>query len=135
MSLIASYQRTTYKLLDGDNGFMARIGETSAEVHQFLCRNNVDCLFFVCGENPKSELHSPQQNLSFTHGLMRKIIAANVMAWPAVAVPDGEWDDERGFFIHCSVDKAIELAGEYDQNAIVRVSESHPPMLIFCRSV
>jgi hypothetical protein len=135
MSLIASYQRTTYKLLDGDNGFMARIGETSAEVHQFLCRNNVDCLFFVCGENPKSELHSPKQNLSFTHGLMRKIIAANVMAWPAVAVPDGEWDDERGFFIHCSVDKALELAGEYDQNAIVRVSKSHPPMLIFCRSV
>ena len=114
---------------------MARIGEQSVDIDNFLQLNGVDCLFFVCGENPKSELHSSQQNLSFTQGLMQKIIAANAPAWPAVAIPDEGWNAEMGFFVYCSLDKAIELAGEYEQNAIVRISKSHPPMLIFCRSV
>jgi len=135
LSLIKAYQETTYRLLDFELPFSARIGVKSDHADNFMTRHKLQQLFFITAENPSSNQWSEKWNAVFTAALMKEILKRGFATWPAVAVPDGDWPKEHGFFVSCKTGDAVSLARFYEQNAIVMIPKNEAPLLVFCQKI
>lgn len=96
-----------------------KIGEFSDELESYLEKQNANCWAFITAYNPMSEVLNPEENEMRNNRLQEKIKGYHYLEGEG-RDPSGEWIPERSFLIlDISREKAMQLAGEFEQKAIV----------------
>ena len=132
--LIAAYRGTRYAVLGVDGGTLAeaRIGEHVPEVDAVLDAHGARSGVFVTAWNPRSEVTHDDVNAD-AHASMSLVFAERGL----VALPhagfgeDPAWRAEHGFFVlGVSEHQALEIAVEFEQNAVVVVERGQAARLV-----
>jgi len=137
-SLQQIYAATTYWLLLTGSAFGLRIGKTSIEFEDWLNANSISSWAIITAANPYS------QALSLTENEARNVLLLQHLhqlgfyqCYPAEGRPDeGEWSPEPGFFIpNIKLPQALEIATQFEQNAIVFGNVSETPQVVWAKNL
>jgi hypothetical protein len=132
--IIQAYRETEYRVL-GDQGFVLRIAEASAELLDLSSRFGVSCAAFVTACNPYSAALSDDDNRERQAKLERELRARSLRFLPGIGQhPSNEWPGEPSFMILAlSLASARALGERLEQNAIVWAGEDAVPQLVLLR--
>ena len=124
--LIKAYQQTDYVIYESDTSI--RIGEIF-DVTSLGGKKGA----FVTAENPGSVALCNEENKARMEDLIRDIKSKGFKYFEGEGKPrNDEWTPENSIFI-LDIDKkdALDLASQYEQNAIVWVQKDNPAELVF----
>lgn len=132
--LIAAYRGTRYAVLDGEGGTLAEacIDEVSSDIDGLLDAHGATSGVFITAWNPRSEPTDDEVNAAAHARMVEQLEASGrtVLAHAGFGEDPG-WRPEHGLFVlDLAEPEAIELAVEYEQNAVVVVQRGGPAMLV-----
>ncbi len=118
--LLNAYLKTEYRV-DGPPSFSIRVGRNHTDLDAYLLAAGVSSWAFITAENPGSQLLSDEQNRVRTLRFIKSLQISGLRYLPGRGIPDDQnWKTENSFFIPGIARQiAIDLAKEFDQNAIV----------------
>ncbi|HMP79003.1 MAG TPA: DUF3293 domain-containing protein [Pirellulaceae bacterium] len=107
------------------------IGQQNEVVNGFLRRHRAEQFAFLTAWNPQSRLLDDAENRA-----RNLLLAAELVSWPyllgTTRGPHPAWPGEESFFvIDIPLHRALEIANQYDQNAIVFGRIDCPADLVF----
>jgi hypothetical protein len=134
--LVAAFEATSYRVMDGEAILSAFVGKPSAEIDRFLERRCASSGTFITAWNPRSRLLSSAENASRQRELVAALAPQLAYALgEGVGVAEGveqPWREEHLFVLDMARDEAVAAARRWDQHAIVRCELGRPAELIWC---
>ena len=134
--LTRSYLTTDYVVNDPGIRFVIRIGTDNRELDEFLATRGTSDWVFLTAYNPYSNELSDEENQMRQESLLNSLEKAGyefLLGYGQSRHQD--WPAEPSVLVlGVSRDKAIDLAMEFQQNAIVAGSLGGPAELVWCRS-
>jgi hypothetical protein len=133
--LFDSYRRTTYSAQTPLGPIHLRVGEPNADIDLLLKRYGATNWAFVTAFNPGSQILSTAENLQRQDRLEDALRRDGLMFFPGEGVGDDPaWLPERSVLIlNISRERAIQLARDFGQNAILVGVEGDTPELVSCQ--
>ena len=134
LELVTAYQNADYYVLK-KIPFKFKIGVFSVDLKNLLKENRVRTGYLISAYNPKSQPTTQIQNVEKHRLLNNNLIKDNSFFYETVSKdPLDKWPCEYGFIVlNSSKKRAIELAIEFRQNAIVFVDHKAISRLILLR--
>ena len=133
--LFDSYRRTTYIAQTPLGEIRLRVGVRDEKLAMLLEFHEAEEWAFITAFNPGSQLLSVEENLSRQRRMDEKLRDAGWRCFPGEGVgDDANWSAEQSVLV-LGIDRprAVELAREFGQNAILAGDESLPE-LVDCRT-
>jgi hypothetical protein len=129
-SIIKSYLETTYTVYS--LGIEIVVGQQNEILQKHLLSNNLKSWAFITAENPRSQSYSDDLNKERNISLENYLKENNYVFYSGLGVPrDTNWQAEKSYFIHnTTLERAIEIAIKYEQNAFVFGKQNELPDLI-----
>ena len=132
--LLAAYRGTRYAVLDVDGGTLAEalVGRHRPDVDTLLETQGAASGVFITAWNPRSIPTDDTANAE-AHARMSALLSdRGHTALPHAGFgEDPAWRAEHGFFVlGLSEREALELAVEFEQNAVVVVQRGEPARLV-----
>lgn len=132
--LDAAYRATTYLLHLRGDAIRLRIDRPSPEFNHFL--EHTECLewAFISAVNPGSELLTEAANAGRHRRFLATVSSQKLVYFAGDAVPDTSgWPIEPGLLLlHIGLEKALALAQEFGQTAILAGLRDDAPRLHYC---
>ena len=131
--LISAYHGTSYQVLDCWGAVLgaARIGQISPNVDELLSAHGAASGVFITGWNPRSAPTERGRNEAAHRRLENELRARGIRFLPHRGVgSDPSWSEEGVLALDLPIDKALELASLFQQNAIVAVEAGKPARLL-----
>jgi hypothetical protein len=118
--LIAVYRQSNYVVF-AEPEFCLNIGKTSTELLALYQQHQVDCAVFISACNPRSEIHSNDENTEKSLALAADLLSLTYPFYPAEGQdPLGIWPSENSFLVlGMPLSAGTELGIQYGQNAIL----------------
>ena len=134
LELVTAYQNADYYVLK-KVPFKFKIGVFRVDLKNLLKENRVRTGYLISAYNPKSQPTTQIQNVEKHRLLNNNLIKDNSFFYETVSKdPLDKWPCEYGFIVlNSSKKRAIELAIEFRQNAIVFVDHKAISRLILLR--
>ncbi len=132
--LLQAYVGTEYKVKTG-TPFTLRIGEFCEPCAKMCAQSGMTSAAFITPENPLGEKLTSRQNDKRWLNMENALNAKGFKFEMGIGQhPHNNWPEERSFLIwDLSIDVAIQLGSEYQQNAIVYLDDRFIPSLILLR--
>ena len=133
--LFDSYRRTTYSVETPVGPIHLRVGERNEDLARLLKRYGATNWAFVTAFNPGSQQLAPEENLQRQSQLEDSLRHQMLTFFPGKGVgDDSSWPSEKSVLIlNISRERAVHLAREFGQNAILVGGESDVPELVDCQ--
>jgi hypothetical protein len=133
--LFDSYRRTTYSAETPLGTIRLRVGERNEDLAELLKRYGTTCWAYVTAFNPGSHILTTDENLERQSRLEDILIREGLTFFTGEGLGDDPaWFPEKSVLIlNNSRLRAIHLAREFGQNAILVGGESAVPELLDCR--
>ena len=131
--LISAYHGTSYQVLDCWGAVLgaARIDQISQNVDELLSVHGAASGVFITGWNPRSAPTERSRNEAAHRRLESELRARGIRFLPHRGVgSDPSWSEEGVLALDLPIDKALELASLFQQNAIVAVEPGKPARLL-----
>lgn len=130
--LISEYRNANYCVTLSGAETVLRIGQPSIELASLLTRHAASGAVFITAWNPLGNVLSESENIS-ANKLLKQGLAriATVVLSGYGSSPDGTRREESFLALPVSRHDAAELCCRYAQNAVVFISPSGVPELIF----
>lgn len=132
--LVQAYIETEYKVNTG-TPFTLRIGEFCEPCAKLCAQSGMTSAAFITPENPLGEKLTSRQNDKRWLAMEKDLSSRGFAFEMGVGQhPHNNWPEERSFLIwDLSVNAAIQLGSEYQQNAIVYLDDQFISSLILLR--
>ena len=133
--LFDSYRRTTYSVETPLGAIRLRVGERNDDLAELLKRYGTTRWAYVTAFNPGSQILTTDENLARQSRLEDILICEGLTFFTGEGVGDDPaWSPEKSVLIlNNSRLRAIHLAREFGQNAILVGEEITVPELLDCR--
>jgi hypothetical protein len=133
--LFDSYRRTTYSVETPLGAIRLRVGERNDDLAELLKRYGTTRWAYVTAFNPGSRILTTDENLERQSRLEDILICEGLTFFTGEGVGDDPaWSPEKSVLIlNNSRLRAIHLAREFGQNAILVGEEITVPELLDCR--
>jgi hypothetical protein len=132
--LVAAYRGTRYAVLDVDGGTLAeaRVDQHSPDVDALLAAHGAASGVFITAWNPRSVPTDDEVNAGAHTRLATRLAECGLTALAHAGFgQDPRWRAEHGFFVlDLSERDALEIAVEFEQNAVVVVERGAPARLV-----
>jgi len=131
-----AYLETDYRVGQGGQSFVLRIGEASPRLARLLAERGFESAVGITAHNPRSRILGREINETAHQRLVQRLAAA-----PARQTVEGMnegrgglWPSEKSLWVPgMSLLEGLALAREFDQNAIVYAERDAIGRLAFCR--
>jgi len=132
--LDTAYRATVYLMHLRGEAIRLRVDQPSPELSKFLEHTQCEEWAFISAVNPGSELLTEAANAGRHRKLLSAVSAQKLVYFPGDAVPDtGKWPIEPGLLLlHVNLEKAMALAQEFGQAAILAGQRNGIPKLHYC---
>ena len=133
--LHTAFLDTNYVVVDEEIRVVIRVGETSDSLERFLARKRITEWAFITAFNPYSQQLSETENEK-RQMKMRGILQSESFSFLSGfgEAANGEWPPEPSLFIFDLKEvRAIEIAQDFEQNAIVCGRIGEAAELVWCR--
>lgn len=127
--LVNSYLKTAYWVYTAPP-FCIKLQEENDSLFDFMQNNNYRSWAFITAWNPYSQEKSLEENRRQNQLLEKEIIKESYPYYPAEGKL-GDWKEESFFVLDVSKEKAVLLAREFCQNAIL-FGNWNGVELVFC---
>lgn len=129
--LDAVYRETLY--VTDVPQFFIKIDEFNEPLNDFLLSNGFSSWVFITAANPNSQLLNTFENEKRNYLLEKELRSKKMRYIRGRGMPESsDWDAEESFLVfNLDKEKAIQLACEYDQNAIVYGELHDKPELVW----
>lgn len=134
-NLIANYLGTHYQIGHGPDSISLRINQYSEPLVKFLIASKQPCAAIISAYNPFSQLISNEKNLA-SHELLSNFLKNHSysMIESLNTDPSEIWPAEKSFFVlSLDLNASKSLGRQFNQNAIVWISNDAIPRLILLR--
>ena len=133
-AVLLAYSETEYGV-DGPCSFVLRIGQPSEELARVQSEHEVSCSAYITACNPRSARLSDADNHQRQLALAAELTRRGLYFLPGVGQhPTNGWPGEPSYLVFgLSLEEAMALGGEWEQNAIVWAGEDAVPQLILLR--
>jgi len=130
--LVQAFKETHYIVQD-EQPFVLRIGETSEDLIACHKRHRVECSAFITAWNPFSHQLTAKENEERHQALIAEIKGRSLSILPGVGQhPSNNWPGEKSVLVlGLSLEAAKTLGRRFEQHAIVWCSNDGVPQLIF----
>jgi sugar phosphate isomerase/epimerase len=134
-TLFDSYRRTIYSAETPLGTIRLRVGERNEELAALLKRYGATRWAYVTAFNPGSQQLASEENFQRQSQLEDSLRHQMLTFFPGEGVgDDSSWPSEKSVLIlNISRERAIHLAREFGQNAILVGGESDVPELVDCQ--
>ena len=131
--LLNAYAATDFIVFDDGGEWAVRVGEASPRIDRLLARFASETATIVTACNPRSRVLPPEENAARHRDLCALLKAED---WPFLLGegrdPHGHWIAETECIVFgTSLADGLDLARQFDQNAIVFLERGHAPRLEF----
>ncbi len=128
---LQAYRETHYRV-QGEPGFVLRVGQHSPPLAQLYNAESVNCSAFITACNPASQRLSDATNASRQTQLEAELTALGLRWLPAVGEhPSNQWPAERSVLVlGLPLKEARRLARQYGQNALLWSAADAVPELV-----
>jgi hypothetical protein len=132
--LDAAYRATSYLLHLRGETIRLRIDQPSPEFNSFLEHVECEQWAFISAVNPGSELLTEAANAGRHRRFLAAVSSQKLVYFAGDAVPDTTtWPIEPGLLLlHIGLEKALTLAREFGQSAILAGQGNDAPRLHYC---
>lgn len=134
--LFEAYRNTTYVAETPAGELRLRPGEPNSELERLdLPGRSSDEWAFITAWNPKSEQLDDAENAERQRGLEKRLRRSAHDVFPGEGrANSGDWPPEASLLaVGIQLERAVELAGKYGQNAILAGRAGEAPRLVDCR--
>ena len=130
--LLQAYLATRYIVVDNGVGAEATVGVHSVAVDAVLARHGAKSGVFITAWNPRSQPQQRAVNEAAQQRLEDMLRAQAITCLPHLGVgPDLAWESEHGVLaLDLNLDRAVEIAEAFGQNALVLVKVGQPARLV-----
>lgn len=130
--LLEAYRRTEYRVADGSHAFVMRIDEPSDSLRTCHFAHGIECSAFITACNPRSVPTPAADNERAMARLARELEAGGYFVLEGHGVdPTGAWPGEPSFLVlGIPQAEAVDLAGRFDQHALVFAGDDATPRLV-----
>jgi len=131
-ALIEAYQKTTFRVLKPLVDL--KIGQGHPHFDEFLIDNNIYTWAFVTAYNPFSQALSETENETRQQSLKEILQKEGLLYCEAIGIPENtDWQPEKSVLIMgISLQRAVTLAQDFEQNAIVFGEFNQKAELVWC---
>lgn len=128
---LQAYRETHYRV-QGERGFVLRVGQHSPPLAQLYSAEGVNCSAFITACNPASQRLSDAANASRQVQLEAELAARGLHWLPAVGEhPSNQWPGERSVLVlGLPLEQARRLGRQFGQNALVWADADAVPELV-----
>jgi Protein of unknown function (DUF3293) len=131
-----AYLETDYRVGQGGQSFVLRIGEASPRLARLLAERGMASAVGITAHNPRSRILGREVNEAAHQRLLQKLDVELGRA-TLEGMNEGRgglWPPEKSLLVPgMSLLEGLALAREFDQNAIVYADGDAVPRLAFCR--
>jgi hypothetical protein len=133
-ALQAAYAETEFRV-DGPSSFVLRIGHPSEQLALAHVQQQVSCSAYLTACNPRSAPLSDTDNQQRQLALAAELTRRGLYFLPGVGQhPYNGWPGEPSYLVFgLSLEEAMALGRDWEQNAIVWAGEDAVPQLILLR--
>lgn len=131
-ALIAAYKATHYEVHAPEGLLLLQIDVSNARLRAVHEKLRVNCSAFLTAWNPRSVPAPEAENAAALDRLRASIAALGLAMWPGWGRdPSGTWAAEESLFVPgIELERATQLARDFDQYAIVHAAGDAIPRLI-----
>jgi hypothetical protein len=132
--LLSAYSETEYRVV-GSLSFVLRIGYTSEPLARAHAEQQVTCSAYITACNPHSASRSDADNHRRQQALAAELTRRGLVFLPGVGQhPTNGWPGEASYLVFgLSLEEAMALGREWEQNAIVWAGADAIPQLVLLR--
>lgn len=129
------YAEAVYAVFTADKKIKFRAGENSQKVNALLDEYQAAAFAFLTAYNPFSKVLPDKENEARQKKLIKILKAENFKYLEGYGTNETEsWKREKSLFIfNISKQKALKLAREFEQNAILYGEKDKPISLVWCQ--
>lgn len=131
--LLAAYTRTDFLVFDAEGAWCLNVGLASSRADALMADCGAYSAAFITAFNPRSEILPPTENAR-RHAALLAAIERGTWRWleGEGRDPTGDWAPEPSCLIlGITLQDALDLARQFDQNAIVFLERGKAPWLAF----
>src|SRR5687767_9994874 len=126
------YREARYVVEDGNVKLIIRLGDQNAPLNEFLREQGVDTWAFMTAYNPRSTPLTDAENEARQANLIAQLEDAGYTFLEGYGTGD-DWDPEPSLFVlDISRRKAVSIAAEHGQHAILWGQADGPAELVWC---
>jgi hypothetical protein len=133
-ALLAAYAETEFRV-DGPTPFVLRIGHHCEQLALAHAQRRVTCSAYITACNPRSAPLGEHENNARQVALASELLGRGLAFLHGVGQhPTNGWPGEPSYLMFgLSLEEAMALGREWDQNAIVWAGEDAIPQLVLLR--
>ena len=126
------YRQARYVVQDGDVRLTIRLDDENAGLNAFLRERGIESWAFMTAYNPWSTLLTEAENQARQNNLIAQLTEAGYTFLEGYGTGD-DWDPEPSLFVlDISRDRAVSIADDYEQHAILWGQTDGEAELVWC---
>jgi len=131
--LLHSYCQTLYRVKSSP-AIEVRIGQANTQLDRLLDSYQTSCWAIITAYNPASKILPEAENIARQAALVKQCSQYPQLVTEHIAEPADSWPIERGVcLMGITKEAALELAVEFEQNAIVFGRQGASAELLWCQ--